>query len=420
MVDSLRELTGGSGSTDSESDATELLAPILQDGETVRFVVESSSGVEQTVDGETTTLKPDSGHNAYAVVTDFRVLFLVGTDDDEVEIDIEFDLASVTMSKVRSGLLSSSLVVTANQTRTAKFKPLDGSYLAEVADYIDRLSDCWADFERALASTREAIDAFEAALKAGEDPQEELTTAQSRLSNAHHHATREEDGPVEAMLARLEPVEDELDQLQVGARLDRVDDLLAEAESQDSFDDAVASLVEARDRLVEARDALDDEILDTDAVSETIAERAAAVDEYAQSLLADAEDACHRALDAEDDATAAEAWGIALDRYRAMLAADWAGLGGVDDVALRFQLAWVVGNRIDVLCARSAALEAEADEIDDGDDGATELYEQARAHAESARDLAEEHSWTDAARFADRLDELEEKIEVSEWQWGDA
>lgn len=420
MLNSLRSLSNRAGTSDSESDGTAVLDPLLQDGETVRYVLTSSKGIEQTTDGRTTTVKPDSNHDAYTVVTDFRVLFLVGSDAEEPSVDIEFDLASITMAKARDSLLSTSLVVVSEQTTTVKFKPSGGPDLEEVADYIDRLSDSWADLLRAIARTRDAIEAFEESLKAGEDAQEELTTAQSRLSNAHHHATRNDDGPVETMLEMLEPVEDELDQLQVEARLDRVDDLLADVEAQDAFDDTVASLVEARDRLDEARDALEDDVLEGDAASETIDERATTIGDYAASLLADAENACHQALDADDPSIAAAAWETALERYRALLAADWDTLGGVDADALRFQLAWVVGRRIDALSALSGALEAEGDELDDDGDDATQTYERAKARADSARALADEHPHTNADRFTDRLDDLEEKIEVSEWQWGDA
>jgi len=420
MLNSIQSLSNPSGTSAAGSDATATLGPLLQEGETVRYVLTSSKGIEQTQDGRTTTVQPGSNHDAYAIVTDFRVLFLVGSDADDPSIDIEFDLPMVASSKVRSSFLSSSLVVASEEQTTVKFTPSGGPDIEEVAEYIDRLSGCWADFHRAIAATREAIEAFETTLTAGEDAQEELTTAQSRLSNAHHHATRNEDGPVEAMLEILEPVEDELDQLQVEARLDRVDDLLADAETEDAFDDAVVALLEARERLDEARGALDGEAFAGEGAAESIDERAAAIDEYATSLLTDAADACHEALDAADADTAADAWETALARYRTVRDADWDGLGGVDEDALDFQLAWVVGNRIDALCARGAELEAEGDDLDDSGDDATERFEAAKATVETAQALADGHPHTDADRFDERLEELQEKIEVSEWQWGDA
>jgi len=200
----------------------------------------------------------------------------------------------VAESKVRSSFLSSSLVVASEEQTTVKFTPSGGPDIEEVAEYIDRPSGCWADFHRAIAATREAIEAFETTLTAGEDAQEELTTAQSRLSNAHHHATRNEDGPVEAMLEEiLEPVEDELDQLQVEARLDRVDDLLADAETEDAFDDAVVALVEARERLDEARGALDGEAFAGEGPQSPSTSGPRRSTSTRRPLLTDAADACH-------------------------------------------------------------------------------------------------------------------------------
>ena len=420
MSNNLRDLSNRTGDAEEASDATAVLDPVLQDGETVRFVLTSSKGIEQTREGRTTTVQPDSDHDAYTVVTDFRVLFLVGSDAEEASVDIEFDMATITLSEARSSLFSSSLVVVSRQTNSVKFTPSGGPDLEEVADYIDRISDAWADLHRAIATTRDAIDEFEAALTAGDDAQEELTTAQSRLSNAYHHATRNDDGPAEAMLALIEPVEAELDRLQVEVRLDRVDDLLADAESHEDFGDAVASLVEARNRLREARDVLDDEVLDGDGATETIDDRSTAIDEQAEWLLADAEARCHEALDADGPETAAASWESALERYRTLRDADWDGLGGVADDAVRYQVAWVVGRRIDALCELSRERETVADELEDSGDDATEVLEQAKSHIESAQALADEHPHADGDRFTDRLDDLSEKIEVSEWQWGNA
>lgn len=395
---------------DGGSEDAAALEPLLKDGETVRYVLRSSKGIEKTTEGRTTTVQSKSNHDAYAIVTDFRLLFLVGSDAENSSIDIEFDLGTVTSRKARTGLLSTSLLAVSDDAEV-KFTPSSGPDLETVADYIDRIGGAWSDLDSALMAAREAIGAFEESLKAGENGNEALTRARSRLSNAHHHATVHTDGPVEAMQALIEPVEAELGQLQVQTRLDRVDDLLVEAEAESSFADAVESLVEASERLEEARDALDGD----DAI-EPIEDRATAIDELARSTLADTEDCCLRALEATDAGAAATAWETAHQRYRALDAADWDGLGGVDDDAIAFQLAWVVGRRIDALTDLAADLEAEGDELDD----ATESYERARAQVESASAIADEYPHTNADRFDDRLDELQEKIDVSEWQWGDA
>lgn len=419
MLNSLRDLSSRSRSAEGDEgdDAQAVLDPILQDGESVQYVQMNSKGIETTTDGRTTTIKPDSGYQVYNVVTDHRVLFLMGGDTESISIDVEFDMESVTLVDARDGLLSTTLVV-GGANSTVKFTPSDGPDTSEVVDYIDRIGSSWADLYDALAGTREAIEAFKTSLQTDEDGEDSLRRARSRLSNAHYCATRHDDGPVEQMLAIIEPVETELDQIQVEARLDRVDDLLAAAEEADSFDDTVRSLIEAGDRLDQASQAIDDEALESDAAQELIEDRAAAIDQFAASVLSDVEDSCHRALGADDASVGAEAWETAFERYRRLLDADWDGLVGVDADALRFQLSWVVGRRVEALTALAAECEAEGDALDDDGDDATERYEHAKAHVESARTLADEHPHIDADGFDDRIAELEEKIEVSEWQWG--
>lgn len=420
MLNSLRDLSSRSRSAEGNDgdDAQAVLDPILQDGESVQYVQTNSKGIETTTDGRTTTIKPDSGYQVYNVVTDHRVLFLMGGDTGSISIDVEFDMESVTLVDARDGLLSTTFVV-GGINSTVKFTPSDGPDTSEVVDYIDRIGSSWSDLYDALAGTREAIEAFEASLQADEDGEDSLRRARSRLSNAHYCATRHDDGPVEQMLALIEPVETELDQIQVEARLDRVDDLLAAAEAGGSFDDTVRSLIEAGDRLDKARRAIDD-ALESDAAQELIEDREVAIDQFAASVLADVEDCCHRALGADDASVAAEAWETAFERYRTLLDADWDGLAGVGADAVRFQLSWVVGRRVEALTALAAEREAEGNALDDDGDDATEHYEHAKAHVESARTLADEHPHIDADRFDDRIAELEEKIEVSEWQWGNA
>lgn len=421
MLNSLRDLSSRSRSAEGNDgdDAQAVLDPILQDGESVQYVQTNSKGIETTTDGRTTTIKPDSGYQVYNVVTDHRVLFLMGGDTGSISIDVEFDMESVTLVDARDGLLSTTFVV-GGINSTVKFTPSDGPDTSEVVDYIDRIGSSWSDLYDALAGTREAIEAFEASLQADEDGEDSLRRARSRLSNAHYCATRHDDGPVEQMLALIEPVETELDQIQVEARLDRVDDLLAAAEAGGSFDDTVRSLIEAGDRLDKARRAIDDDALESDAAQELIEDREVAIDQFAASVLADVEDCCHSALGADDASVAAEAWETAFERYRTLLDADWDGLAGVGADAVRFQLSWVVGRRVEALTALAAEREAEGNALDDDGDDATEHYEHAKAHVESARTLADEHPHIDADRFDDRIAELEEKIEVSEWQWGNA
>ena len=420
MLNNLRTISNRMGGDDDGGASVEALEPILREEETVRFLLQSSKGMEHTTDGRSTTVEPTDGHKAYAIVTDFRVLFLVGSDAEEPSVDIEVDLGSVRLVQAKEGLLSSTLIVSEPDTKV-EFVPSDGPPLSEVADYIERIGEAWADLEESLEATREGMDLFRDRLRDGGDAHDALTRARSRLSNAQYHATKHDDAPVEQMQGRLGAVEADLAELPVAARLDVVEDQLSAARSTDSLVEAVDALNEAADSLAEARTARQqaDEVAD-DASDERLTAVSDELDELAGAILDDAEADCHSALAAEDPAEAAEHWARATDQYRAMIEAGWDGPAGVGEQALRYQLAWVVGGRIDALARRAGAIEAAADDLGDDDDEATDRYERALSVLETARDLADEHPHADADRLADRIADLEEKKEVSEWQWGDA
>lgn len=420
MLNSLRDLSSRSRTADGgdgEDEAEAVLDPILQDGEHVVYVLTSSKGIEQTTNGRTTTVTPDSGHEAYAVVTDHRALYLVETGDDDVAVDIEIELSSVVRVDARKGLLNTALVV-ANDDSSVKFTPSDGPDPEDVADYIDRIGSTWEELHESIASTREAIRAFEEDLESGGDAQDSLRQARLRLSNAHYCATRHDDGPVQQMMNLVEPLRAELDTLEVEARLDLVDDVLSDARSTDGFDDVVEAVAEASDLLEEARQAIDDEILESEAAAQTIDERAEAIEAITSSLLDDAEDACHRGIAAQDATDAVDAWETALERYRTLLTTDTDTLVGVDAETLQFQAAWVVGNLIDSFTARAEEREATADELGDDHDDTKDHYEAAKADLERARELAAEHPHASGDRFDDQIERVAEKVERAEWQWG--
>jgi len=130
----------------------------------------------------------------------------------------------------------------------------------------------------------------------------------------------------------------------------------------------------------------------------------------------DAEAACHEGQSASDPGEAVEAWRMARERYQAALSAEWDGEASVSAEALEFQLAWVTQRLIDSLLEHGDALEAAGDEQDSG----VEQYERAKTQLERARELAAHHAHATAPVTTERIEELDEKVELSEWQWGNS
>ncbi|WP_225335515.1 hypothetical protein [Halomicrobium urmianum] len=412
----------GSGSTAAEVDA-DRLAPLLAEGEAVQAAAASAEGIEHATDDRTTTIEPEDGSHAYAVATNRRIHFLLGGEPESPEIT--YRLAAVTGAELRDGLLSSTLHVrTADES--VRFSPVDADRAEALASYVSRVGSAWADLEGTLAGAREAMAEARETIRAGEDPTGDVQRAQMRLSKAHHCATHDDAAPTELMEAAIEPIEDELENLQVVTWTDRVAELLEDARkarASGDYDAAFEVAVEAADRIDAAREALGDSEADASADSDlagTIEDLSADLEAVAADLFDEAEDACHVGLDTDDPAEAVAAWEDALDRYRAALAADWAGAVGPDPEALRFQLAWVVGNLIDALVAAAEECERAGDDLGEDHDDSADRYEAARDWLRRAHRLAREHPHSSGAALEEPLDRVQEKFELAQWQWGTA
>lgn len=394
------------------------IEPFLADAEVVQYVLASSEGIEHAMEDRTTTIEPGSDSFAYGVVTDRRIYFLLGEAPSEPELSV--DLEEISKADLRDSLLSATLVV-ATGSESVRFVPADGETATEAASYISRIGAAWSNLFEALENARGALSTVESAVENDEDAKHAIQQARSRLSNAHHCATHQDDAPTELMRAEIEPIEAELERLRVDGRLDRIETLLeagSDARDDGDFEEAVETVVELAELVETVEQVLDD--VEAPAASETLTSHEETLACLATSLMTEAENACHRGLDADDPAAVVTAWDEALERYRSAISAEWDGPADTTLDALRFQLAWVVGNLIDALAARSEARETEADELEPDDDEAVERYEAAKADVERARALANDHPHATGDAFVDSLGRLEEKIERAEWQWGAA
>ena len=384
--------------------------PILGDGEGVHHICSSTDGFEHETDKRTTSLEPGGDADAHIVVTDRRVLGVLGSDGGEPEFD--FTAAEIDRANGRDGLLSSTLEIV-TPTETVRFVPDDGSDVGQVATTIDGVADAWGDLYDALAGVEAAMDDYEERVANGGDPDQALSTVRSRLSQVHHCATRDDYTPDEEMLAEIEPIEEQVDRLRVDTRMDRADGLLddAEAAAEEDHEAAIEATTAASEELETARE-VHGEVGST-SISQRLTDLTVRLDSVCESILGDARERCLAAREADDPATALSRWEAATDRYRAMLDADWGELADAD--AIRYQLAWVVGNRVDALRARADALEAEGDESEDAD-----AYEAAIDCRATARSIEADCPFGDVADDAAAVERLEEKIARSEWQWGAA
>lgn len=419
MFDRISDLSNKSLSNGERPSADELdggpLAALLSGGESVQHVLAGSGGIDHTTNGRSTSIEPSDDHTAYMVVTDRTVYFVLGHDPETAEVT--FAHTDVTTAELKSGLLNATILVK-SADGSVRFTPKDADQGDTVADYTERLAAAWGEFDTALVDAREAIEEIEERLSNGKKTSRLVQAARSYISNAHHAATYDDDAPTELMTELIEPVENDLDQICVAIDTEQIESMLdeaREAKAEGDHERAFTTLAEAHSTIADGRKAVTD-----GGVLDAINELGSTYDELVTMTFEDAETACHRGQSADDPADAVTAWREARQRYQAALSADWDGEANVSAEALEFQLAWVTQRLIDSHVEHADALEAEGEELGEEADETTGCYEQAREQLTRARELASQHTYATATVSTERLDDLEEKIELGEWQWGNA
>jgi hypothetical protein len=407
-------LTGGSGSGDVDPGE---LPGVLRDDEELVHVLANGGSIEHTRDGRTTTVEPSGSEDAYVLVTDERILYVLGDQPDSVEI--ELDMTDFSASHLRKGLLNSKLLVKTYEEEVL-FAPDEGDLEATEA-YIDRIASCWSDMAGALAGARSSIEEFETACAEGRASQNSFLDAKSNLSKARRCASREEEAPEEKIRARVDEVKAEVEHRYVEAWLDRAverRDAVETAVDEGRYLDACEAYVEATDAVEQSREAVEK----VDDAPDDADERAAEVEESVRAVgerfIAEADAECKTAVTAEDPAISA--WEDAFERYSAAIDAGWNGEAPVDPAAIEFQLTWVTAGLLEALGSQASMLEREAEDCEDIDE-AQDYYDEAIAYVERAAEFAADHPEHDPAEFESEAERLEDaKLEQSGWEFGKA
>lgn len=409
-------LTGGSGG--EEADPGELPA-LLHEDEVLVHALANGGSIEHTTDGRTTTVEPSGSEQAFMLVTDERILYVLGDQTDEPEIVIDFtDFDAV---HVRKGLLNSKLQVK-TYDEEVQFAPKEGDIEA-AEDYVDRVGSCWADMAAALGSARRIVAEIEEAAEDGRDDSSRFLDARSNLSKARRCATRDDDAPSEKIRARVDEVEVEVERRHVAALVDRAETFDADVEtalSDGRYEDACESYTTAAAAIEDAREAAENADVD---LAETV-DRLDALEEglrvTGEAFLDESDAECETALAADDATVAVDAWEDAYDRYSAAVDAGWNGHAPVSTAALEFQLTWVTSSLLDALGSHASMLEQEADDAGD-DDAAQQFYDDAVEWYERAESFADDHPEREPEEFADAADRVEDKkLERSGWEFGNA
>lgn len=403
-------LSGGDG-----GDSGPLL-DLLDEGEHARHVLAGDS-VEHVTEGRTTTLTPEGGHDAYLIVTDERVLVVLGDQPDVVEI--EFHLVAISQCEFKSGLLRSTLVVGHDDERV-RISPSGGDPQA-IADDIALLSDVYREVESSLASAADRTERLIEHVREQGTEGDHRLRVQSRLSEARHHATREDTAPSDRLLERIDDRTAEFDRRYVDAWLDRGETELTAAEEAFAEDDHEAfctAYTTTVGAVASIRDALED-LADPPEGSlervETLAER---TDELEGTYVESTRNAYEVAEDSNDSGTVATHWLETYRRLSAARAADWNAIDGSADLPVD-EIESVASATVESLERHASDLEGTGEDVlDDDAEEASARFERAADRIRLARDIAGEWSAIEDGDYEARLEALEKQVSVVEWEWG--
>lgn len=317
------------------------LADHLADGETVAHRLEGSNleFVEQA--GERHAPPPS---DPIAVATDRRVYFAALAEGGLDTAEIRY--RNVRDVEATGGLLRGRLELRVWGEGTYRFKPKRGEPTEETVEFVERASAVWQRVLAATETAREAITDHGRHVTAGETvaASEARRTIRDELDTARERIDEGPDALADALEARIDDVETELQRTQVHTHVKRCKTLYEAAEERadaEAWADAEAALRESFRHVEIARkiaslagfpvvDAIEQEY-------GVLRERAADIASRPRKL---GGLAAVTAREAEQPEAAVPAWASALDHYRAAVSFDWGGRLGVerDTDALREQV----------------------------------------------------------------------------------
>lgn len=398
----------------------------LDSDESLRHVLTNRAvGVEREGDEETVQLAPGDDHGALAIVTDRRLLLLVGdcpAREGDVAMPIPHEV--VTTAEAETETLTERLVVETEADVAWAFTAREAGGAANAAAFVADASDAWQAVEANLDAVEDARDRLEDALADDDWAAADEAIADARAGLGPMEAALDDVG-IERLEERVEPLAGAVDELAAirhrraaDALADDAEAALADAEYQaghEHLQDA-AEHAEQAAALVERED---------EAVADGGATVAATVDriealraDLGRRPLSDAAAHRQRAAETEDETERIDALEDAFACYRSaasLVAAPDLPFQG-DEAAAREDAVAVIEELQE---ARTAVAEkqraaAKWETETDHPKAAYELYVEAHDHLQRAVGLAEEYPPGDPEELRATLEEVESAMDPLE------
>lgn len=279
------------------------------------------------VDGDSERrFTPGEDYRAFVMVTDARLLFVVGDNDGDGDWSVAIDLADVEIVEHSEGLLASELALTTRSDAVWQFGCRED--LSDLAAYADAASIAWLRVESHLADARElVVDA------GGQREAREYDAALGTLAAATEGtaaARREERGfaadGVAAMATRIERAEARVREAKIETlrgravhRIDRAEELWRD----DAYEAAYGQFLGAHEDYVAVLETADLDFGGSASVRKKMARVERNLAALERAPVERAEQAHDRARDAGQPMDRATHLERALERYRRALELDW-------------------------------------------------------------------------------------------------
>jgi tetratricopeptide (TPR) repeat protein len=395
----------------------EPLATYLEGNETASYVLRNKkSGLNIETENETRTFKPNDEYQAVALVTDVRILFVLGNafEDDKMEIQ----LGEIVQAKAETSRLRKSKLIIATLSDGIWKFPVR-SDPTEVANHVDEMAQIWANAGRLLEDVESQVTAAEDALT--EDnysrARDELAGANENIETARHRIREVGQGATDRIEQRATSLRERVMALQ--REIYAAEGAIAHADAQTdwregSYETAAASYetaIEAYEQALEMDGPRPDR--------KTLVRRAKGAVSERELLrvgpLVDADSARRRAASIEDPEKAAHEWENALDIYREMLSLEWGREKGefvVEKETIREQTTAVADDAIEDHheAGRQWLTSGDKLAVQGRREQAREVYERARNQFEKALQLAREVQPEHEDYLDSALETVEERL----------
>ncbi|PSQ46255.1 hypothetical protein BRD19_12705 [Halobacteriales archaeon SW_7_65_23] len=169
--------------------ADDPLATYLEGDEEPKYVLRNRKSGVTVEDDDSTRIQPDDAFQALALVTDVRVLFVVGTAGGDRTESVSYS-EMVQAKSADDGFRTTSLLIETINGRRWSF-PCKGDTEA-VASFVDGLAQVWANAERLADEAEQDIETAEQHLADGEY---EAAAPHPRARRSARHTAARTSGP---------------------------------------------------------------------------------------------------------------------------------------------------------------------------------------------------------------------------------